>query len=100
MKKEFFKSLYLVGGLAFTLLVLGCSNKVSYSHENLSSNDNTKNHELFDATKEEDLKKVKALLETGVDVNAKNELEETLLHHVKNVETAKLLIEKGADGSG
>ena len=54
MKKEFLKALCLVASLAFILLVVGCSDKVSYSQENLSLEDDTKNHELSDVTKEED----------------------------------------------
>ena len=52
---------------------------------------------LHSAVYKGDLKKVKAYIKKGADVNAKGRYEETPLHWVKDVEIARLLIKKGAD---
>lgn len=96
MKKGFLKAICLVGVLAFTIPVVGYCYKASCK-ESVVLDDNTKIKRLFRAVEEDDIEVVKLLIETGVNVNVKNDNGDTPLHIVRNVEIAKLLVKNGAD---
>ncbi len=58
------------------------------------------NRQLFSAVAEGDLKKIKALVAEGADINARDTISRTPLHHavkIGNEKIIRFLIEKGAD---
>lgn len=54
-------------------------------------------NDMFLALYEDDIKTVSQKLEQGIDVNAKNDTGQTLLHATQNMDMVKMLISKGAN---
>ncbi|MFH2058964.1 MAG: ankyrin repeat domain-containing protein [Pseudomonadota bacterium] len=54
-------------------------------------------NDMFLALYADDIKTVSQKLEQGIDVNAKNDTGQTLLHATQNIDMVKMLISKGAN---